>query len=93
MKPNKFYEKTGNLWFNPTNIPVNPETNNPIEARKEIKSAYSINRPAYQLSQLNIEKKIMEAKNIEMREKRSQEEIKKFMDEAAMAKAKYREKR
>ena len=30
----------------------------------------------------------MEAKNIEMREKRSQEEIKKFMDEAAMAKAK-----
>ena len=93
MKPDKFYTKTGNLWFNPTNVPVNPETNNPIEIRKEIKSAYSINRPAYQLSQLNIEKKIMEAKNIEMREKRGQEEIKKFMDEAAMAKAKYREKR
>ena len=82
-----------NLWFNPTNVPVNPENNTPIEIRKEIKSAYSFNRPGYQLSQLNIEKKIMEAKNIEMREKRSQEEIKKFMDEAAMAKAKYREKR
>ena len=93
MKPDRFYPKTGNLWLNPTNIPVNPETNNPIEIRKEIKSAYSFNRPAYQLSQLNIEKKIMEAKNIEMREKRNQEEIKKFMDEAAMAKAKYREKR
>ena len=92
MKPDKFYHKTGNLWFNPTNIPVNME-NNPILARKEIKSAYSYNRPAYQLAQLNIEKKIMEAKNIELREKRSQEEIKKFMDEAAMAKAKYREKR
>ena len=92
MKPDKFYPKTGNLWFNPTNIPVNAE-NNPIEVRKEVKSAYSFNRPAYQLAQLNIEKKIMEAKNIEMREKRSQEEIKKFMDEAAMAKAKYKEKR
>ena len=35
----------------------------------------------------------MEAKNIELREKRNQEEIKKFMDEAAMAKAKFKEKR
>ena len=43
MKPNKFYTKTGNLWFNPTNIPVNPENNTPIEIRKEIKSAYSFN--------------------------------------------------
>ena len=93
MKPDKFYTKTGNLWFNPTNIPVNIENNNPIEIRKEIKSAYSYNRPIYQLAQLNIEKKIMEAKNIELREKRSQEEIKKFMDEAAIAKAKYKEKR
>ena len=76
MKPDKFYTKTGNLWFNPTNVPVNPENNTPIEIRKEIKSAYSFNRPGYQLAQLNIEKKIMEAKNIEMREKRSQEEIK-----------------
>ena len=93
MKPDKFYTKTGNLWFNPTNIPVNIENNNPIEIRKEIKSAYSYNRPIYQLAQLNIEKKIMEAKNIELGEKRSQEEIKKFMDEAAIAKAKYKEKR
>ena len=45
MKPDKFYTKTGNLWFNPTNIPVNLENNNPIEVRKEIKSAYSYNRP------------------------------------------------
>jgi hypothetical protein len=92
MKPDQFYSKTGNLWLNPTNIPVNME-NNPINPRKEIKSAYSFNRPEYQLAELKIEKKIMEAKNIEMREKRNQEEIKKFMDEAAMAKAKFKEKR
>ena len=92
MKPNNFYTKTGNLWYNPTNIPVNSE-NNPIQKRKEIKSAYSYNRPDYQLVQLKIEKKIMESKNIELREKRNQEEIKKFMDEAAMAKAKFNEKR
>jgi len=92
MKPNKFYEKTGNLWFNPSGIPVNEE-NRPIDMRKEIKSAYSYNRPSYQIEQLNIEKKINKAKNIELREKRSKEEIKKYMEEAAMARAKYKEKR
>jgi hypothetical protein len=92
MKPDKFYEKTGNLWFNPSGIPVNEE-NRPIDKRKEIKSAYSYNRPSYQIEQLNIEKKINKAKNIELREKRSQEEIKKYMEEAAMARAKYKEKR
>ena len=92
MKPDKFYNKTGNLWFNPSGVPVTNE-NKPIEIRKEVKSAYSYNRPPYDLAQLNIEKKIVQAKNIEIREKRSQEEIKKFMDEAAMAKAKYKEKR
>ena len=92
MKPDKNYAKTGNLWFNPTNIPVNEE-NNPIEVRKEVKSAYSFNRPPYQLTHLKIEKNLMEAKNIELREKRGQEEIKIFMDEVAMAKAKYKEKR
>lgn len=56
MKPDKFYEKTGNLWFNPSGIPVN-EDNRPIDMRKEIKSAYSYNRPSYQIEQLNIEKK------------------------------------
>ena len=92
MKPDKFYEKTGNLWFNPSGIPVN-EDNRPIDMRKEIKSAYSYNRPSYQIEQLNIEKKINKAKNIELREKRSQDEIKKYMEEAAMARAKYKEKR
>ena len=92
MKPYKFYEKTGNLWFNPSGIPVN-EDNRPIDMRKEIKSAYSYNRPSYQIEQLNIEKKINKAKNIELREKRSQDEIKKYMEEAAMARAKYKEKR
>lgn len=38
-------------------------------------------------------KKINKAKNIELREKRSQDEIKKYMEEAAMARAKYKEKR
>ena len=56
MKPNKFYTKTGNFWFNPTNVAVNPENNIPIEIRKEIKLAYSFNIPGYQLAQLNIEK-------------------------------------
>ena len=92
MKPSNFYAKTGYNFYNPTNIPLTSE-NKPIEIRKEIKSAYSINRPFYDLAQLNIEKKIMESKNIELREKRNQEEIKKFMDEAAIAKAKYKEKR
>ena len=92
LKPDKYYPKTGNNYYNPTNIPLTSE-NQPMETRKEIKSAYSYNRPSYQLNQLNIEKKIIEAKNVELREKRNQEEIKKFMDEAAIAKAKYREKR
>ena len=92
MKPTKFYTNTGYHWYNPTNVPITDE-NKPIEIRKEIKSAYSYNRPVYNLEQLNIEKKIIEAKNVELREKRSKEEIKKFMDEAAIAKAKYREKR
>ena len=92
LKPDKYYTKTGNNYYNPTNIPLTSE-NQPIEIRKEVKSAYSYNRPPYKLTQLNIEKKIIEAKNVELREKRSQEEIKKFMDEAAIAKAKYREKR
>ena len=92
IKPDNYYAKTGNNFYNPTNIPLTAE-NKPIEIRKEIKSAYSYNRPIYQLAQLNIEKRIQEAKNVELREKRSQEEIKKFMEEAAIAKAKYREKR
>ena len=92
LKPDKYYTKTGNNYYNPTNIPLTSE-NQPMEIRKEVKSAYSYNRPLYELSQLNIEKKIIEAKNVELREKRNQEEIKKFMDEAAIAKAKYREKR
>ena len=92
IKPNNFYIKTGNNFYNPTNVPLTSE-NKPIDIRKEIKSSYGYNRPAYQFSQLNIEKKIQEAKNVELREKRNQEEIKKFMDEAAIAKAKYREKR
>ena len=92
MKPTNFYTKTGNQFYNPTNIPLTVE-NRPLEPRKEIKSAYSYNRPLYVLDQLNIEKKIIEAKNVELREKRNQEEIKKFMDEAAIAKAKYKEKR
>ena len=92
LKSDHFYSKTGNLWYNPTNIPLNSD-NTAIDVRKEIKSAYSFNRPEYELAHLKIEKEIIEAKNIEMREKRSQEEIKKFMDEAAVAKAKYKEKR
>ena len=92
LKKDNFYTKTGNNFYNPTNIPLTME-NKPIEIRKEIKSAYSYNRPSYEFSQLNLEKRINEAKNVELREKRNQEEIKKFMDEAAIAKAKYREKR
>ena len=92
LKPSNYYAKTGYNFYNPMNIPLTSE-NKPIEIRKEIKSAYSVNRPLYDLAQLNIEKKIMESKNIELREKRNQEEIKKFMDEAAIAKAKYKEKR
>ena len=92
LKPDKYYIKTGNNYYNPTNVPLTNE-NKPIEIRKEVKSAYSFNRPSYQLHQLNIEKRIIEAKNVELREKRNQEEIKKFMDEAAIAKAKYKEKR
>jgi hypothetical protein len=92
LKPDKYYIKTGNNYYNPTNVPLTSE-NKPIEIRKEVKSAYSFNRPSYQLHQLNIEKRIIEAKNVELREKRNQEEIKKFMDEAAIAKAKNKEKR
>ena len=92
IKPSRYYTKTGNDFYNPTNIPLTAE-NQPIEPRKEIKSAYSYNRPIYVLDQLNIEKNIIEAKNIELKEKRNQEEIKKFMDEAAIAKAKFKEKR
>ena len=92
MKPNKFYSKTGSLWFNPTTIPVNEEYY-PIDVRKEVKSAYSFNRPPYEYALLNIEKKIMDAKNNVLKEKRNNEEIKKFMEEAAIAKAKYKGKR
>ena len=63
-----------------------------MEIKKEIKFAYTINRPLYDIAQLNIEKKIIESKNIELREKINNQEIKKFMDEAAIAKVKYKEK-
>ena len=92
MKPDKFYSKTGNLWFNPTTIPVNEEYY-PIDVRKEVKSSYSLNRPPYEYALLNVEKKIIDAKNNVLKEKRNKEEIKKFMEEAAIAKAKYKGKR
>ena len=92
MKPDKFYSRTGNMWFNPTTIPVNEEYY-PIDARKEVKSSYSVYRPPYEYALLNVEKKIMDAKNKELKEKRNKEEIKNFMDEAAIAKAKYKGKR
>ena len=56
LKPDKYYIKTRNNIYNPTNIPLTSE-NNPVEIRKEIKLTYSFNRPSYQLHQLNIEKK------------------------------------
>ena len=51
IKPSRYYTKTGNDFYNPTNIPLTAE-NQPIEPRKEIKSAYSYNRPVYVLDQL-----------------------------------------
>ena len=92
MKPDKFYSRTGNMWFNPTTIPVNEEYY-PIDVRKEVKSSYSLYRPPYEYALLNVEKKIMDAKNKELKEKRNKEEIKNFMEEAAIAKAKYKGKR
>jgi len=92
MKPDKFYSKTGNLWFNPTSIPVDEEYY-PIDVRKEVKSSYSLNRPPYQFALLNVEKKIMDEKNKVLKEKRNKEEMKIFMEEAAIAKAKYKGKR
>lgn len=91
-QPINYYNKTGSLWNNPSQVAINIE-NKPLNPKREIKSAYAFNRPECDLKQLNIEKEIHHAKNIEIREKRSQEEIKIFMDEAAMAKAKYKEKR
>ena len=91
-QPINYYGKTGSLWNNPSQVAMNNE-NRPLNPKREIKSAYAFNRPECDLKQLNIEKEIHHAKNIEIREKRSQEEIKLFMDEAAMAKAKYKEKR
>ena len=43
---------------------------------KEIKNSYSYNRPKYEFNQLQIEKKIIENKNRDLREKRNLENMK-----------------
>ena len=57
---------------------------------KEIKNSYSYNRPKYEFKQLQIEKKIIENKNRDLREKRNLENMKIALQEFGKKRALYK---
>lgn len=79
---------TGTKFFQPANLP-NIET--PFDPIREIKSSYSYLRPKYDYSHLILEKNCINEKNKELAEKRTQEEMKEYINQWGMQKAKFKE--
>ena len=61
------------------------------QIKKEIKSNYIYHRPDYELSNLEIEKKVFINKNKDLKEKRNLEENKEFIDKWGKSRAFYKE--
>lgn len=79
--------QTHTKFFTPSNIPVEAS----FDPVREIKSSYSVFRPKYDYAHLMIEKNSIQAKHKELAEKRNQEEMKEFMNEFGLNKARYKE--
>ncbi len=62
-----------------------------FDYKREIKSSYSYFRPKYDYPNLVIEKQIIQAKNRELAEKRHQEEMKEYLNEFGLDRARYKE--
>ena len=92
LKNEKFATKTGKVFASNFGIDVTEDLK-PINPKREIKSAYSFNRPNYEHVKLVVEKEIIQAKNKELAEKKNQEEIKIYLEDYGKAKAKYNEKK
>jgi hypothetical protein len=71
------------------NLQQNNDT--PFDFKREIKSSYSYFRPKYDYPHLVIEKQIIQAKNREIAEKRNQEEMKEYLNEFGLDRARYKE--
>ena len=79
----KFFPNSNTNFIN--NLPYNE-----IPTR-EIKSSYSTFRPKFDYSNLQVEKNNIQAKHKELAEKRNKEEMKEFLNEWGMSRAKYLE--
>ena len=62
-----------------------------LDPLREVKSSFSYLRPKHDFSNLMIEKTTMQAKHRELAEKRNQEEMKEFMNEFGLSKARFNE--
>lgn len=79
---------TQTRFFQPSNIPGVDATFDPV---REIKSSYAYLRPKYDYSNLMIEKTTLIAKNKELADKRNNEEMKEFLNEFGITRAKFKE--
>lgn len=85
--PNFSSTYTSNFYPNQNSLPTASDFN-PL---REIKSSYSYYRPKYDYSNLVVEKTVMQAKHRELAEKRNQEEMKEFLNEFGISKARFNE--
>jgi len=80
-----------NNLFNSVNLNSNNicEEADSVHPLREIKSSYSTFRPKYDYKNLLIEKNILTAKQKELAEKRNEEEMKEFINEWGISRARY----
>lgn len=81
---------SGSKFFPGSSNIINNLPYNEIPTR-EIKSSYSTFRPKFDYTNLQIEKNNIQAKQKELAEKRNKEEMKEFLNEWGMSRAKYLE--
>lgn len=95
---NKFFNSqniSSNTGFNAPSTNFHSSNNNNYEQlinlhpTREIKSSYSTLRPRYDYTNLVIEKNSMNMKHKEIAEKRNQEEMKEFINEWGISRARY----
>ena len=76
--------------FTSQNTPLQP-MDLQVDPRREIKSSYSYFRPTFDFPNLVTEKYLIQAKNRELAEKRHQEEMKEYLNEFGMNRARFKE--
>jgi len=92
LKPNYNKNNTQQQWVSNSGIAVDNKLN-PIDAKKEVKSSYSYNRPKYEFNCINYEKIITNEKNKIIQEKRYLEEFQLMMKDYGKKKAIFNEKK